>query len=288
MRAIQTTTDGKSAVSSKNDPTVDIKTPLFAGLDIGSTATKAAIVDGATGKVLVVAEKHTGWAPKAAAQDALADALSRLPIPNANVRQIIATGYGRNMASMADKRVTEISCHALGAKHLVPDAMTVLDIGGQDSKLISLDEYGNVRDFLMNDKCAAGTGRFLSNMATALGIDLEDFGLFASIGSPAPISSMCAVFAESEVIGLTASGVSREDLAAGIVKSIAKRLTSLAGRIPLTPGIAFTGGTARNTELADCFSQALGVELIAPPLGPFAGAVGAALIAAKNASLRED
>lgn len=202
---------------------------------------------------------------------------------NFDLSRTVATGYGRKMAAMADKQITEISCHALGAKHLVPDAMTVLDIGGQDSKLIALDESGNVSDFLMNDKCAAGTGRFIANMATALGIDLDDFGILAASGTPAPISSMCAVFAESEVIGLTASGVSREDLAAGIVSSIAKRLTSLAGRIPMTPNIAFTGGTARNAELVASFSKALNIELTAPPLAPFAGAIGAALIAAKKA-----
>ena len=275
MRTIHETVGGEKRVDA------DINAQLFAGLDIGSTATKAAIIDGASKQVLAVAERSTGWAPKEAAQKALDDAISRLNSPDAQVNRIVATGYGRNMASNADKQVTEISCHALGAKHLVPDAMTVLDIGGQDSKLISLDEHGNVRDFLMNDKCAAGTGRFISNMATALGIDLNDFGVLASSGTPAPISSMCAVFAESEVIGLTASGTSREDLAAGIVVSIANRLTSLAGRISLTPNIAFTGGTARNAELAKCFSKALNVELVAPPLAPFAGAIGAALIAAK-------
>jgi len=268
-------------VGDKNKGFTDSNAQLFAGLDIGSTATKAAIVDGTSKIVLAVAERSTGWAPKEAAKEALDDALSQLNSSDEKILRMVATGYGRNMASTADKRVTEISCHALGAKHLVPDAMTVLDIGGQDSKLISLDEHGNVRDFLMNDKCAAGTGRFISNMATALGIDLNDFGVLASSGTPAPISSMCAVFAESEVIGLTASGTSREDLAAGIVVSIAKRLTSLAGRISLTPNIAFTGGTARNAELAMCFSKALNVELTAPPLAPFAGAIGAALIAAR-------
>lgn len=253
---------------------------LFAGLDIGSTATKAAIVDGSGKEVVAVAERATGWAPKEAANGTLEDALAQLDISGALISRTVATGYGRKMAD-ADKQVTEISCHALGAKHLVPETMTVLDIGGQDSKMIALDDDGGVRDFLMNDKCAAGTGRFISNMATALGIGLDEFGLFAAKGTPVPISSMCAVFAESEVIGLTASGASREDLAAGIVVSIAKRLTSLAGRISFTPAIAFTGGTARNAELAQCFSEALGVELTAPPLAPFAGAIGAALIASK-------
>lgn len=281
MRTIHETIGGKDSVGSSNDQSNDILTQFFAGLDIGSTATKAAIIDGASKEVIAVAERSTGWAPKEAAREALEDALSQLNIPSAKISRTVATGYGRNMASTADKRVTEISCHALGAKHLVPDAMTVLDIGGQDSKLIALDDHGNVRDFLMNDKCAAGTGRFIANMATALGVDLNNFGALASSGNPAPISSMCAVFAESEVIGLTASGTSREDLAAGIVASIAKRLTSLAGRIPLTPTIAFTGGTARNAELAKCFSKALNVQLTAPPLAPFAGAIGAALIAAR-------
>lgn len=283
MRTIHETIGRKSTAGASDDSSNGINAPLFAGLDIGSTATKAAIIDGSTKAVIAVAERSTGWAPGEAAQQALDDALSQLSDTNSVISRTVATGYGRNMAANADKQVTEISCHALGARHLVPDAMTVLDIGGQDSKLISLDDHGNVRDFLMNDKCAAGTGRFIANMATALGIDLDTFGALAASGTPAPISSMCAVFAESEVIGLTASGVSREDLAAGIVASIAKRLTSLAGRIPLTPHIAFTGGTARNRDLAECFSQALGVELIAPPLAPFAGAVGAALVAAKTA-----
>ncbi|HAS89003.1 MAG TPA: 2-hydroxyglutaryl-CoA dehydratase [Desulfovibrio sp.] len=253
---------------------------IFAGLDIGSTATKAAIIDGSSKKVVAVAERATGWAPKEAAEGALDDALAQLGISGALISRTVATGYGRKMAA-ADKQVTEISCHALGAKHLVSDAMTVLDIGGQDSKMIALNNDGSIRDFLMNDKCAAGTGRFISNMATALGICLDEFGVFAARGTPVPISSMCAVFAESEVIGLTASGASREDLAAGIILSIAKRLTSLAGRISFTPTIAFTGGTARNAELAQCFSEALGVELTAPPLAPFAGAIGAALIASR-------
>lgn len=281
LRTMESPIGGKGGLDATEENNGDIKTRLFAGLDIGSTATKAALVDGDC-NVIAVAEKSTGWAPKVAAQEALDEALAQLTYSDFEVSRTVATGYGRNMASMADKRVTEISCHALGAKHLVPEAMTVLDIGGQDSKLIALDENGNVRDFLMNDKCAAGTGRFIANMATALEIDLEDFGVLAASGNPAPISSMCAVFAESEVIGLTASGVARADLAAGIVKSIAKRLTSLAGRIPLTPHIAFTGGTARNAELAACFSRALDIDLIAPPLAPFAGAVGAALIAAKG------
>ncbi|WP_319471184.1 acyl-CoA dehydratase activase [uncultured Pseudodesulfovibrio sp.] len=281
MRTIHETMGGEKTVGSSDDSPKDSNTLFFAGLDIGSTATKAAIIDGTSKEVIAVAERSTGWAPQKAAQEALEDALSQLDSTTAEICRTVATGYGRNMASGADKRVTEISCHALGAKHLVPDAMTVLDIGGQDSKLIALDDHGNVRDFLMNDKCAAGTGRFISNMATALGIDLDVFGVLASSGTPAPISSMCAVFAESEVIGLTASGTSREDLAAGIVVSIAKRLTSLAGRIPLVPNIAFTGGTARNAELANCFSKALNVKLTAPHFAPFAGAIGAALIAAK-------
>ncbi|NDV25421.1 acyl-CoA dehydratase activase [Desulfovibrio sp. JC010] len=279
MRTIDETINRKDSNESPCDPSGETAL-FFAGLDIGSTATKAAIIHGVSKEVVAVAERATGWAPKEAAREALEDALSKLDVPGALISRTVATGYGRKMAA-ADKQVTEISCHALGAKHLVPEAMTVLDIGGQDSKMIALDEQGNVRDFLMNDKCAAGTGRFISNMATALGIDLDEFGVFAAKGTPVPISSMCAVFAESEVIGLTASGASREDLAAGIVVSIAKRLTSLAGRISFTPTIAFTGGTARNAELAKCFSEAIGVELNTPVLAPFAGAIGAALIASR-------
>ena len=159
MRTVRETIGDKKKDGFSNVPSDDCNAFLFAGLDIGSTATKAAIINGASREVVAVAERSTGWAPKEAAQGALDDALSQLDSASTTIRRTVATGYGRNMASNADKRVTEISCHALGAKYLVPDAMTVLDIGGQDSKLIALDDHGNVRDFLMNDKCAAGTGR---------------------------------------------------------------------------------------------------------------------------------
>lgn len=257
--------------------------PLHAGLDIGSTGTKAVLLHTQTLEVLAVAEEPTGWEPAAAARRVLGIALNQLGATPQDVASTVATGYGRASVP-ADKRVTEITCHAQGALHLVPGASTVLDIGGQDSKLIALGEDGSVRDFLMNDKCAAGTGRFVANMAIALGIPLDDFGSLAAQGSPAPLSSMCAVFAESEIIGLTAKGAAREDLAAGIVASIAKRLKALAGRIPFVPVVAFTGGLARNAELAACFQHALGVELVAPPFAPYAGAIGAALIAADNST----
>lgn len=261
-------------------PCSSASSTLFAGLDIGSTGTKAALLHAQSGEVLAVAEEPTGWEPARAATRVLDAALDQLGAAPQNIARTVATGYGRTSVSAADRRVTEITCHARGALHLVPGARTVLDIGGQDSKLIALAEDGAVRDFLMNDKCAAGTGRFVANMAVALGINLVDFGTLAAQGSPAPLSSMCAVFAESEIIGLTAQGVARQNLAAGIVVSIAKRLKSLSGRVPFIPVVAFTGGLARNPELAACFADALDVELTAPALAPFAGAVGAALMAA--------
>ena len=256
--------------------------PITAGIDVGSTGAKAAILaygeDGAL-RVVGVAEQPTGWAPAAAGEAVLSAALAQAAIGRQAVASIVGTGYGRVSLPFADRRVTEITCHARGAAWLVPGCRTVLDLGGQDSKLISLNADGSVRDFVMNDKCAAGTGRFIQNMCAAMGIAIEDFGPLAASGTVVTLSSMCAVFAETEVIGLTAQGSKPADLAAGIVASIARRLKSLTGRIPLAAPVAFTGGLARSPELAALMAAGLETDLTVPPLAPYAGAIGAALIA---------
>lgn len=257
---------------------------IVAGVDVGSTGAKAVVLDAATGGILGLAEAPTGFSPPKAGEAVLAAALEKAGFARGDVASVVGTGYGRVSLPFAARRVTEITCHARGARHLTPEARCVLDIGGQDSKLIALHADGSVKDFVMNDKCAAGTGRFIQNMAAVLGLDLDEFGAAAARGQPVSLSSMCAVFAETEIIGLTAQGARVDDLAAGILASVARRLRTLTGRVPLVPVLVFTGGLARNPDMTALIAQGLGVELHAPPEAPFAGALGAALIAAETAT----
>ena len=202
----------------------------FAGIDIGSRAVKLVVVDEA-GSVLKSARSDTGFDPMAAAEKL---------IDGTAFDRIMATGYGRSLFEVASETptVTEIKAHACGARAVFPNADAVLDIGGQDSKAIALNETGGVRDFAMNDKCAAGTGRFLEVMARALEVDLDDFGpLSLSAENPARISSLCTVFAESEVISLIAKGARRADIIAGIHASVAARVVAMANRIDDLPEV---------------------------------------------------
>jgi predicted CoA-substrate-specific enzyme activase len=196
-----------------------------------------------------------------------------------DVHRIVATGCGRNIVSAADTTFTEITCHAVGVRHLVPDAMTIIDIGGQDSKLIRLNTSGKVRDFAMNDRCAAGTGRFLEVVADRLGVGLESLGrLAAQSTEPAAISSMCVVFAETEVIGLLASGTAAEDIVAGVQQAIASRVTTMAGREVESP-VIFTGGVAMVSGMASVLAAALGQDVTISPAPQMTGAFGAAILA---------
>ena len=247
------------------------------GIDIGSTATKAVVFDGGIRGRAVV---PTGWEPREAALSALRDALLQADIAEGQVGGIVGTGYGRISLPIFDRRVTEITCHARGAHHLCPATRTVIDIGGQDSKVIALDEGGMVSDFIMNDKCAAGTGRFLQVMAGVLDETLDGLGSLAAGAEPVSLSSMCAVFAESEIIGLLAKGLEKERIAAGILDTIARRVQGLAGRIALRDTVTFTGGTANNPAICRVIAAHLGVKLHVPEDPQFVGALGAALIAA--------
>ena len=248
---------------------------LTAGIDIGSMATKAVIFDGEVRGEAVV---PTGWEPKEAGLRALREALGCAGLPEERLDRVIGTGYGRVSLPIFDRKVTEITCHARGAYHLRTGTRTVIDIGGQDSKVIALNSEGAVVDFIMNDKCAAGTGRFLQVMAGALDVSLDGLGALAADAEPAPLSSMCTVFAESEIVGLLASGVGKESIAAGIIASIARRVQGLAGRVPVQGEITFTGGTARNPEICRVVAAHLGVPLHIPANPQMVGALGAALI----------
>ena len=253
---------------------------FVAGVDVGSVAAKAVVFDAARRLTVGRAVLPTGWNPKETGGAALDKALEAAGASRDALACIVGTGYGRVSLPFVRKTVTEITCHAKGAAHLFPDARVVLDIGGQDSKVVRLNDDGSVADFVMNDKCAAGTGRFLQMVAGILDCTLPELGEAAGRGKPAPISGMCAVFAETEIVGLLAQGTPPEDIAAGVLLSVAKRMRGLARRIPLSGTCVFSGGTAVNPAFARMLAEELGVPVRIPEDPQTLGALGAALCAA--------
>ena len=255
---------------------------IYAGIDAGSRAIKIVLIENENMRVIA-----QGLTDQGVEQDRLASTLFKSILKKNSINKkdgaaIVATGYGRNAVSIAHMTITEITCHAVGVHHLVPEAMTVIDIGGQDSKLLRLDTAGRVRDFAMNDRCAAGTGRFLEVVAERLGVELESLGrLAAGSSSPAAISSMCVVFAETEITGLLASGTASEDIVAGVQASIAARIISMAGR-SADPPVIFTGGVAMVSGMADAMQAALGQNVTVSPDPQMTGALGAAILASKQ------
>jgi predicted CoA-substrate-specific enzyme activase len=251
---------------------------VTAGVDVGAITAKAAIFSDR--ELLATTVILAGYERAAAAVQVLDQALAQAGLVRGQIARLVATGYGRVQVPGADRTVTEITCHARGAHYLCPDVRTVIDIGGQDSKGIAVGAGGRVLDFVMNDKCAAGTGRFLEVMAHALEVDLADFGQFA-LATPrrAQISSTCTVFAESEVITHLTTGVPRDEIIAGIHQAIAARLSTMLGRIPLRDAVMLTGGVARNAGVARMLEERLGHTIIVPRQAQMAGAIGAALVA---------
>jgi predicted CoA-substrate-specific enzyme activase len=248
------------------------------GIDIGSASGEVVILD--DGRILSYSIVETGYNSRKAADLALEKALAGTGLTRGQLGPIVATGYGRVSIGFADRQVTEISCYAKGINFLFPQVRTVIDIGGQDSKVISLNARGKAVDFAMNDKCAAGTGRFLEVMARALQLELEQFGA-VSLRSrkQVQISSMCTVFAESEVISLVAEGVEREDIVAGLHRAVARRIGTMVKRIGLVPPVAMAGGVAKNVGMVRALQEELGEQLIIPEEPQIVGALGAALIA---------
>ncbi len=235
---------------------------IYAGIDAGSRAIKIVLIENENMRVIAQGLTDQGVEQDRLASTLFKSILKKNGINKKDVAAIVATGYGRNAVSIAHTTITEITCHAVGVHHLVPEAMTVIDIGGQDSKLLRLDTAGRVRDFAMNDRCAAGTGRFLEVVAERLGVELESLGrLAAGSSSPAAISSMCVVFAETEITGLLASGTASEDIVAGVQASIAARIISMAGR-SADPPVIFTGGVAMVSGMADAMQAALAMMTI--------------------------
>lgn len=261
----------------------------FAGVDVGSLMTKAAAVDDG-GKLLAYTILFTGASARKAAEAAYKEALDKAGLRTEDVRYAIATGYGRDLVGFAQAQVTEITCHGRGAHALFPEARTIVDIGCQDSKAIRINEAGRVLNFCMNDRCAAGTGRFLEVMARALEVDLEEMGpLSLQASKELPVSSMCTVFAESEVISLIAQGHAKENIIAGIHSSIIKRLVSMVARVGQEEKVAMTGGVAKNIGMVRGLRDALATQLLVPEEPQITGALGAAVIAMeKHALVREE
>jgi predicted CoA-substrate-specific enzyme activase len=255
---------------------------ITAGIDAGSRSTKVVVWDVGERRVLGRGIVDQGINQEKIAGELLDETCRQAGVERAAVSAIVATGYGRNAVSFAQTTITEITCHARGVHELEPEARTVVEIGGQDSKCITLDERGRVRDFGMNDRCAAGSGRFLEVVAARLSIDLPSLSeLGRASANPAIISSMCVVFAETEIIGLMAQGVAPADIAAGVQIAIATRVTALAGRLVTQP-VCFTGGVALQPGMARALEKALGCPLRIAPLPQYTGALGAAILAANQ------
>jgi predicted CoA-substrate-specific enzyme activase len=250
-----------------------------AGVDVGSTQTKAVVLDEAR-RIVGRALTDTGANVMQAAERAFAEALRDADLREDQVEYIVGTGYGRYKVTFGNTQVTEISCHARGAVHMFPATRTVLDMGGQDTKAIRVSPTGEIVDFCMNDKCAAGTGRFLGAAAAALDLPLAELGPTALRGErPVKISTTCTVFAESEVLSWVGKGRKIEDILLGVHESIAARSLGLLRRVGITPDLTFTGGVTKNRAMVEVLSRRLGMELNVGEDSHYMGALGAALFA---------
>lgn len=250
-----------------------------AGVDVGSTQTKAVIID-EDRRIVARSLTDTGANVMQAAQNAFDAACSEGKIDPKSVKFVIGTGYGRYKVTFGDKQVTEISCHGRGAVHMFPNTGTVIDMGGQDSKAIRVKPDGEIVEFCMNDKCAAGTGRFLGAAAMALGMKLDDLGpVSLKSTKPIKISTTCTVFAEAEVLSWLGKGKTVEDILWGVHKSIASRSYGLLRRTGINGEITFTGGVAKNPGMVKALEEALGKTLNVSDDSHYMGALGAALFA---------
>jgi predicted CoA-substrate-specific enzyme activase len=247
----------------------------FAGVDIGSTMTKVVIMNG---EILASVIGPTGPEHRKLANRVMEEALSKAKLSFDAITYVVATGYGRINVPFADKQITEISCHARGVSYLLPGVKTVIDIGGQDSKAIKLQD-GRAVDFVMNDKCAAGTGRFLEVTAEGLGVKLEDMGkLSLEAKTRVEIGSTCTVFAAQEMVSKLSEGVPLPDIIAGLHEAIASRVYGMARRLKIEREVALTGGGAKNIGLVKALEAKLGYPVLLPPEPLLTGAIGAALL----------
>jgi predicted CoA-substrate-specific enzyme activase len=250
-----------------------------AGVDVGSTQTKAIVLDEA-GRIVGRALTDTGANVVSAAEKAFALAVEDAAVLEEEIEYVIGTGYGRYRVTFGNDQVTEISCHARGAVHMFPSTRTVLDMGGQDTKAIRVGIHGEIDDFCMNDKCAAGTGRFLGAASSALEIPLADLGPTALTATrPVRISTTCTVFAESEILSWLGKGKKVEDILLGVHQSIASRSMGLLRRVGIEPEVTFTGGVAKNVGMIRTLEERLGYPINVSEESHYIGALGAALFA---------
>jgi predicted CoA-substrate-specific enzyme activase len=253
------------------------------GVDFGSMTAKAVIVDG-EGRVLASSVVDKGVMNDEGADQAMADVLTQTGLSIGDIASTVSTGYGRRKLEVAQRTITEITCHARGAHALFPDARMVIDIGGQDSKVIAVDDMGHVQQFAMNDRCAAGTGQFMQVLARALKVPLEEMGPLSLTGAEdLTISAMCTTFAETEVISLRAQGHSNEDILHAVMDSITKRTMGLIQRVGKRSPVAMTGGVAKNIGVVRALEKRLGGPLLISGDPQIAGALGAALFALDDA-----
>lgn len=252
------------------------------GIDVGSASSKVVILE--DGKDIVAAEVVQVGTGSTGPQRALDSALSKSGLTLEDMTKVVATGYGRFALEEAHKQFSEISCHAKGIFFLVPTARTIIDIGGQDAKAIKLDNRGGVKQFFMNDKCAAGTGRFLDVMSRVLEVQLSEMAEYDSRATdPATVSSTCTVFAESEVISQLSKGVAKENIIAGVHQSVASKACGLAYRGGVEDDVVMCGGVAQNAGVVRAISRELKRPVIVAPNPQITGALGAALFAYEEA-----
>ena len=248
----------------------------YGGCDVGSTYTKAVILD-ENGKICADTTIRSKINSEVSAKLAMEEVLNKVGLNSSEeLGYLIGTGYGRNKVPFADENISEISCHAMGVHVTDPSVKAIIDIGGQDVKGISIDTDGTVKNFAMNDKCAAGTGRFLEIMADRLGITQQQMADLARSGEPTKISSMCTVFAESEVISLIGRGEPRENIARGVIDSVVSRVATMAGQAAGAP-YYLTGGLCENAFVVERLGELLGSPVTTSPQARFAGAIGAAI-----------
>ncbi len=260
----------------------------YLGIDIGSLSCDAIVID-QDKNILSSSVIPTGVKNIESISLVKKNVLDVSGISESDIQSIISTGYGRTRVQERDGAVTEITCHAKGIKHVIPETRILIDIGGQDSKAILLDKNGNVADFAMNDKCAAGTGRFLEAMARALEVDINDLGtLDQGATSDLVLSSMCTVFAESEVVSLIASGTEQKEIALGLNRAIAARTNSLVKRVSKdldNLAVSMSGGVARNKGVVKAIAESMNIKKVNTPEKPdIIGALGAAIIALERSN----
>ncbi len=255
----------------------------FAGVDVGSTTTKAAVLD-ENRKLVGKSLLPTGANVVRAAERSFQEALAEGGLEEHDIGFVVGTGYGRYKVPFGNAQVTEISCHARGAIHIFPGTRTILDIGGQDTKAIRVSENGDIIDFSMNDKCAAGTGRFLDACAGVVGLDLDEIGPVSLTSEhPLRITNVCTVFVEQEIMSHLSRGKQSPDILRGVHSAIAARSVALLRRVGIEEQITFTGGVSRNSGMVVALQERLGKEVNVSPLSQHLGCIGAALFASERA-----